>query len=244
MSSKNARASRLERAAAAQAQQARQERRRRLVMIGGVVAVIVAIVVAGVLIQSARDTSGDVTATPAGSGEYGVTVGDPDAPHQVVIYEDFLCPFCGELEARTGEELAAAADEGRVYLEYRPFNLLAQVSDYSERATSAFAVVLAESGPEVAKSFHDLLYDEQPEEGGPYPDNEALLALAVEAGADEAAVRDGILGTTETDWVEEATAAAREAGVRGTPTVLVDGEVFQSGGSIDDFADALLEQVS
>lgn len=242
MSSKNARQSRTDRAAAARVAQERAERRRRLLMIGGVVGVIVAILVAGVIFQSSRDT--DVVAAPAGQGEYGVTIGDPEAPHDVVVYEDFLCPFCGELEARTGDRLSDLAEDGDVYVEYRPYNLLSQLGDYSERATSAFAVVLDESGPETAKAFHDLLFDEQPEEGGDYPTNEDLLALAVEAGADEAVVRDGILETARADWVEEATQAARDAGVRGTPTVLVDGEVFQSGGDIDDFADALLAEVS
>lgn len=236
---------RSDRAAAARAARAAQERaeqRRRLMMIGGVVAVIVAILVVGLVFQSSRDT--EVVAAPAGQGEHGVTIGDPDAPHEVVVYEDFLCPFCGELEARTGDRLSELAEAGDVFVEYRPYNLLSQLGDYSERSTSAFAVVLEESGPETAKAFHDLLYDEQPEEGGDYPTNEDLLALAVEAGADEAAVRDGILETAKADWVEAATQAARDAGVRGTPTVLVDGEVFQSGGDIDDFADALLDEVS
>jgi hypothetical protein len=85
-----------------------------------------------------------------------------------------------------GDEGAApAAAAGDVYVEYRPFELLSQFGDYSLRATNAFAVVLDTAGPEVAKEFHDRLYAEQPSEQGPFPDDEWLVELAVESGAEE-----------------------------------------------------------
>jgi protein-disulfide isomerase len=157
----------------------------------------------------------------------------------VVVYEDFLCPFCGELEATTRDDFERLAEDGDLLVEYRPFNLLERISDYSPRAVNAFAVVLEESGPEVAKRFHDLLFDNQPSESGPFPDDQDLLDLAVEAGAEEAAVSEGILEGTMRDWVDEATAQAIDAGVRGTPTVILDGEVVQ--GSAEEILDAVLE---
>jgi protein-disulfide isomerase len=197
------------------------------------------VILAGFLLTRALDTSTDVSAAPAGASEHGVTVGDSDAPHTVVVYEDFLCPFCGELEAATRDDFERLAEEGELLVEYRPFNLLERISDYSPRAVNAFAVVLEESGPEVAKRYHDLLFDNQPSESGPFPDNQDLLDLAVEAGAEEDAVSEGILEVTMRDWVDDATAAAIEAGVQGTPTVILDGEVVQ--GQPQDILDAVLE---
>jgi protein-disulfide isomerase len=241
MSKKNRAEDRAARAAEARLAQQRAERRRTIRMATIVVGGLLLVLVAGFFISRAMDTSKDVSATPAGDGEHGVTMGDPDAPHSVVIYEDFLCPFCGQLEAESREELEQYAEDGSLLVEYRPFELLSGISDYSGRATNAFAVVLEESGPEVAKAFHDLLFDNQPSESGPFPDNQALLDLAVEAGAEESAVSAGILEETSMDWVDDATAAAAEAGVRGTPTVLVDGEVVQ--GSPDDILGAIEEAV-
>ena len=239
MSKKNRAEDRAARAAEARAAQQRAERRRTIRMATIVAAGMALVVLAGFLLTRALDTSTDVSAAPAGASEHGVTVGDSDAPHTVVVYEDFLCPFCGELEGATRDDFERLAEEGELLVEYRPFNLLERISDYSPRAVNAFAVVLEESGPEVAKRYHDLLFDNQPSESGPFPDNQDLLDLAVEAGAEEDAVSEGILEVTMRDWVDDATAAAIQAGVQGTPTVILDGEVVQ--GQPQDILDAVLE---
>ncbi|ANH38768.1 Serine/threonine-protein kinase PknE [Nocardioides dokdonensis FR1436] len=241
-SNKSNAADRTARAQQARAEQERAERRRRLLSIGGVVLAMVLIIGVGFVIQRSRDTSSDVAAPAAGQGEYGVTIGAADAPHDIVVYEDFLCPFCGALEEVSTDDLARLADEGKVTVEYRPFNLLSRIGDYSARATNAFAVVLEESGPETAKAFHDLLFENQPSESGPFPSDADLVALAVEAGAEESDVADGIESGARMDWVEEATRAAQDAGVQGTPTVLLDGEVV-NGGSVEEIADALVAGV-
>lgn len=249
MSKKNApAASRSQRAAAAVAQQEAGEKRRRLLMVGGVVLALLVIVVAGVLVQGSRDSSSKVDAPIAGGGtggveEFGLSIGDPEAPHSVVIYEDFLCPYCGQLEQATREDLSELAADGKVFVEYRPFNLLSSYGDYSARAANAFRVVLEESGPETAKAFHDLLFENQPEEGGDYPDDDQLVSWAVEAGAEEDDVRPGIEGQTRMDWVKAATQSATDSGVQGTPTILLDGEVFQASGSVQDLADSLVSQL-
>lgn len=229
-------------AAELRAAQERAEKRRRMLMIGGVASVFVLIVGIAVLVTVfSRD---EVAAPDAGGSEYGVTIGDPDAPHQVVIYEDFVCPFCGELEAQTRDDLAKLADDGKVYVDYRPFDLLSgRVGDYPIRATNAFAVVLEQSGPEVAKKFHDLLFENQPSESGPFPSDDDLVALAVEAGAEETEVRPGIEDLAMEQWVTDATEAAADANVNSTPTVLLDGEEMTDYSSVDDLADKILKAV-
>lgn len=229
-------------AAELRAAQERAEKRRRMLMIGGVGALFVLIVGIAVLVTVfSRD---EVAAPHAGGSEYGVTIGDPDAPHQVVIYEDFVCPFCGELEAQTRDDLAKLADDGKVYVDYRPFDLLSgRVGDYPIRATNAFAVVLDQSGPEVAKKFHDLLFENQPSESGPFPSDDDLVALAVEAGAEETEVRPGIEDLAMEQWVADATKAAADANVNSTPTVLLDGEEMTDYSSVDDLAGQILKAV-
>ncbi|WP_148615867.1 DsbA family protein [Nocardioides rubriscoriae] len=202
--------------------QARARERRRNLMVGGVAAAVLVLV--GVVFYVVSQGN-NVDATAAGQSDYGVTIGPDSAPHKVVVYEDFLCPFCGRLEAATHKQLATLADDGKVQVDYRPFTLLTR-SDYSARATSAFGVVLDTSGPTVAKKFHDLLYADQPSETATtFPDAQWLIDKAVEAGADQGAVKAGI-EAGENDFAREATQDAQVAGVTGTPTVLVDGKVL------------------
>jgi protein-disulfide isomerase len=247
MSKKNRATDRTARAAAAMAEQQRAESRRRNTMIGSVVVGLVLIVLIGFLIQRSIDTTTDVkAAAPSSSSEFGVTIGPDDAPNKIVVYEDFLCPYCGEFEAASRDDLAQLASDGKVQVEYRPFDLLGNgdESSYSVRSAGAFSIVLDKSGSEVAKKFHDLLYENQPDESGPFPESSKLADLAVQAGADESAVRAAIEGDQGNAWVVKATKAATDAGVKGTPTVLLNGKVFTDYSNMQDLASNLVDKVS
>src|SRR5690348_16773865 len=106
---------RAERAAAALKEKQRRERRRQLVT----VVAIAVIITGGYLINSMRDTTVKAQDIPATGSQYGLTIGSASAPHKVVVYEDFLCPYCGELEKKTHDQLAQLADQGKVQVEYR-----------------------------------------------------------------------------------------------------------------------------
>ncbi|WP_211754653.1 DsbA family protein [Nocardioides gansuensis] len=231
--------SRADRAAAAVVEQEAAERRRRLLTIGGVLVVIVAVVAGGFWLQSSRDTTGQPATPPGESSEHGLVLGDASAPHTVVIYEDFLCPFCGDLERAADEGLTAAVEEGRARVEYRPVVFLERFGSYSLEAANAFGAVLDTSGPEVAKEFHDRLFEEQPAESGPFPETSWFTELAVEAGADEAEVAPLIEDGAFVQWAENATEAASQSGVVGTPTVLLDDEPVE-GATIDEMVDNLM----
>lgn len=252
--------SRAARAAKAQRDAARRERTREWVVVGGVVALVAAVILAFALWPDGGEEPADeadapaVAVAPQGALEgdlvgevtddHGFAFGDPDAPHRVVVYEDFLCPFCGQLEATTNDDLTALVDSGEIIVEYRVLDLLSRVGDYSLRSANAMAVVMQEAGPRAAKTFHDLLYANQPSESaGSFPTDDWLVDQAVVAGADEDAVRPGIEDLAFEDWVAEATAAATDDGVQGTPTVLVDGEPV-GGRTIADISAAILAAVS
>lgn len=239
MSTKKTKAAqRAERAAALLAEQKRRERRRQVLSIGGVVAAMLLIIGGIVAYQLITRTEVQATAT-----DDSLVVGEAEAPHQVIIYEDFLCPICGILENRAGERLTELAADGQVQVDYRPISILDRFGPYSADAANAFFVVQEESGAEVAKEFHDLLFADQPSEEGPFPSKDDLIATAVEAGAVEADVRDGIENDAQADTVESATDAATEAGVEGTPTILLDGEEFKDGGSWEEIADNLVAAI-
>ena len=234
------------------------KRRNGLVAVA-VLAVIAIVVGIGFAVQAARDTTGDEGATPGGSSsssapadgqtsgnvqvalaeKYGLGVGDPNAPVKVEIFEDFLCPFCGQLEAVSHEKLQQAAADGKVYVVYRPMSFL---GDYSDRAFNAFGVVLDQAGGEAALRFHNELFADQPAEGGTMPDDDWLVEKAVAAGADEDAVRPGIEDRSFQQWTVNANDDASRRGVNSTPTVFVNGEAI-SGSSIEDLFGQVMQHV-
>jgi protein-disulfide isomerase len=232
---REARRARTERARAQAEERRRKAKRKEQLSRFGLIAGVLVLVVAAYLLVTNLGSDKPDTPPEGATDTYGLLVGEADAPKEIVIYEDFLCPFCGQLEQTVGDQLDAAVEAGEVNVEYRPLNFLSRLGDYSAEATNAFAVVLDTSGPDVAKEFHDLLFDNQPVEGGPYPDDDQLVEWAVEAGATESDVRPGIEDMTFEGWVDAATDAAGDADVNSTPTVLVDGEVVE-GDTLQDIA--------
>ena len=227
------------RAAAIRQAQERKERRRRSLVVTGVGVVVAAlIVVIFTVYRGSQDTGGTSTsAVPAGAGTgYSVPVGSASAPTTVTIYEDFLCPYCGQLEAATRSKLQAGIDAGHVQVRYHVLDFLGRSSttEYSLRAANALAVVLDASGPKVAKKFHDLLYEHQPAEGSAGLSDGELLDFAVQAGATRSAVSSGISNQAYKTWVERGTDQASKDGVNATPTVKIDGKAVE--GSIGEIA--------
>jgi protein-disulfide isomerase len=237
MSNEQREPSRRERAAAAREDAAATERNRRILITLAIVLVLSAIVAGGVIFTSSGGTTPKPTASAAASvSGQALVVGRKDAEHTVVVYEDFLCPYCRQFETSTRDFLRADAQKGLVQVEYRPFHLLQD--DYSSRSLSAWAAVLQHGSPQQALRLHDLLYDKQPYENDPTkPDADQLAAWAKQSGVTDSAVLDATK-RADAAFVQAADAAAAEAGVSGTPTVLVDGQPL-GGASITDMVNQL-----
>ena len=238
----NKSAERAARTAALLAEQRRSERRHQLTIVAAVVAVLAVVVGIGFWVQSTRDTTGETAdAVPAGvTSDYGIVVGDESAPTAITVYEDLQCPVCAQFEAATADRLAQAVEAGDVRVDYRLVSFLdeASTNDYSSRALNAALVVLDTSGVETFKEFHDLLFANQPAEGGPGPEDDQLIHYAVQAGAEEAAIREPIEDKVYEQWIKNATEQMSKNGVNGTPTVLIDGE--QVEGTPQEAIDAVL----
>lgn len=216
-----------ERAAAIRAEYERKERRNRLIIVASVVVAMLLIVVAVAVALSKSDTSGEAAGAPGGVVDgYSVPMGPNDAPVSVTVYEDFMCPYCGLFEQVSSEKLKEYADGGDVQVRYHVVSFLdAQSSDdYSTRAANALAVVQDTAGSEVAVEFHDALFANQSEEGGAGLSDEQMIELAVEAGADEEAIRGPIEDLKFEQFVVNATNEWSERGFTGTPAVAVNGE--------------------
>ncbi|RYU13036.1 DsbA family protein [Nocardioides iriomotensis] len=221
-----------EKAAAVRREQERAERRRRNVVVGIAVFVVLLLVGGiGYAVQSSRDATGETAAPPSGiTDEYALVRGDAGAQVTVTVYEDFMCPYCGQFEAASRDTLDSLVDSGDVKVEYRVISFLDRASngtDYSTRAMNALGAVLDTAGTDAALAFHDKLYEHQPAEGSDGLSDDQLVKYAVESGAAEATVRAPIEDRAFEGWVVNATDAANKDGVSSTPTVQVDGTTLE-----------------
>ena len=157
------------RRAAEAAARARAERRRRNLLAGTVagIVVLVALVVV-IVVQTHRTSTSATAAAPANTAGTEIVVGSATAPVTVDLYEDFQCPNCKAFEAESGSTLAQLIAAGTVQAHYHGMAFLdtSANDEYSTRALNAAAVVLATAGPDAFQTFHDLLFANQPAEGG------------------------------------------------------------------------------
>jgi protein-disulfide isomerase len=141
-------------------------------------------------------------------------LGNPDAPVTVLEYADFECPYCAAA-APVLKQLVEESD-GRVRLVFRHFPL---AGNHPHALTAALAAEAA--GAQGAFwPMHDLLFARQDRLS-----DVALRAYAEELGLDG----DQVVGETAQRFAAKV-AADFEQGladeVAGTPTVVVDGELF------------------
>ncbi len=83
------------------------------------------------------------------------------------IYEDFLCPHCGEFEQQFGPTVSKLIDTGAMAADYYMVGILdpPQNQNYSSRAGGA-AYCVADESNDAFRRFHAALYAQQPGESG------------------------------------------------------------------------------
>jgi protein-disulfide isomerase len=160
----------------------------------------------------------------------------------IVIYLDYLCPYCGDFENTNAEQIASWVTSGAATLEVHPISILdsqSQGSEYSTRAANAASCV-ANFDPDNFLAVNTSLFANQPAEATTGLTNDELTELVAAAGADGDDVASCISDGTFSEWVAASTDRALEgplpntevAAVTGTPTVLVNGS--QYSGALDD----------
>jgi protein-disulfide isomerase len=180
----------------------------------------------------------------------------PDPSGSVVsirMYIDYLCPFCGEFEKTNGDQLGDWAKSGAATVEVHPIAILTSHSagtKYSLRAANAAACVANYSGDQFW-AFHRLLFDNQPQEGGPGLTDAQIKGYVSSAGAKNVDKIDKCIddGTYKT-WVANATDRtlagpipnSNVSKLTGTPLVIVNGKQYTGSlTSADDFKAFVLQ---
>ena len=143
-------------------------------------------------------------------------------PVKVIAYIDFICPVCLRFEETYNEALTSLRNEGKITMEYRPLGFLDRQSstNYSSRSANAAACV-ADTAPDKYGEYVNVLFENQPAEGGAGLSDDKLKSLASDIGAD---INSCVDDKTFRPYVKYSTELAANTGITGTPTVFIDGK--------------------
>ncbi|MEV4312976.1 thioredoxin domain-containing protein [Actinocrispum sp. NPDC049592] len=233
--------------AVAAARQAKSDRNKVIITVVVLVVVAAAVIVGVVISNSQKNKTADAAIpTKSVTLSSGVTakrdgatvlVGKDTAKTTVDVYEDFLCPVCGNFESTYAQQLEQKVNDGTIKINYHLVNLLNDRSDpvgYSTDSANA-ALCVADAAPDKFMAFHASLYGTQPEEGARGYDKNQLIKLAQDLGVNSPTLSSCVNGGSYNQAVSDAyqkartdPALAQEVGGQtgfGTPTVLVNNKL-------------------
>jgi len=216
--------------------QAQRAKRSNQLLIVGAVAVIAVIAVVVLVVLSNRPrstTSTDYAGLPQSVEEapgLGIRIGAEDAPVVVTEYSDYSCPHCYDLSPAIDQVIATYVAQGKVALVYKPISF---VNPPTSVPAAAAMVCAAQQG----KGFemHDEVWDLYTR-GGPNAYTRALLtARANNIGLDVSAFEQCFDSSETVSALQGVLADAQQAGVAGTPTVFVNGQIVTFSAAGDRF---------
>jgi len=145
------------------------------------------------------------------ASKFGPPLGSAEAPVTLVEFSDFTCPYCQLV--RPVLESFVEARKGRVKLVFKPFPI--------ESHPGALEVAQAAEWARDQKLFwpmHDALFSSP---GSHTP--EELGSIAREVGGDAGSLRAALADGRYVAKIRESQAEARAAGIKGTPSIFLNG---------------------
>jgi protein-disulfide isomerase len=202
-----------------------QQQRQRLITIG-LIALGAAIVVFAVVWPQIRPAGEIITVTPAAlPNADGLSLGDPDAPATIDVFEDFQCPACRNFTESTEsviiENLVATGKARYVFHNY-PFLDGDSVGSNGESDQAANASLCANEQDKFWE-MHGTIYANWNGENQGAFSNRRLQAMAESIGLDMEAFNSCFEAKKYETEIQADFDLGKQMGVSGTPTVFVNG---------------------
>lgn len=156
---------------------------------------------------------------------YDYVLGDQDAPVTVVEFSDYQCPSCKQSAEMTLAELKATfIKDGTVRYVIKDFPL-------TQHANATSAALAARAAGEQGKywEMHDLLFKNQGDWAELPEDevNEVFVKYAEELGLDVHQFKQDLTSNHLKRHVAAGRALGEQLGVRYTPTLIVNGTMYE-----------------
>jgi protein-disulfide isomerase len=210
----------------------KQARQQRLVTIG-IVAAIALVLVAVIVIptvQRLTNPAGKITrVTPmAFPNPNGTNLGDPNAKVKIEVFEDFQCKYCKQYTQETEPQVISdLVATGKAYYVFHNFPLLDTDPNFPDSHQAANAAECAADQNRFWE-MHQLLYANSTETAGEFS-NDRLTAFAKAVGLDMNQFNTCFTANKHKDIIDQNIALGAQMGVKGTPSIFVNGKDVAPG---------------
>lgn len=222
-------------------EQKRREETRKKILLGGGITLSV-LLLAGVLGLALwlNHESFDYIEPEANHTEEALIIGD--GPVVVDIFEDYMCPACGEFEEMNGPIIEEALASEQITLNVRPIAALDQASAGTSYSSRAAAAAVCAADQDMYQQFSMAMYQSQPEQGTEGPSNDEIAQIGAQVGLDES-FASCVEDDTYRGWVAEADELNQEdEHFTGTPSVVIDGNKLEESGEFANALSAAIEE--
>jgi len=207
----------------------RQKRRKQITTV--LIVAGVALLGAALLIYPSLTPAGEfvqVESVPRPMAD-GNAMGNPDAPVVIEEFSDFRCPHCADFSEKIAPDIIDAyIATGKVYFVYRSVGELLR----SEASAVAAEAAYCAGDQDKFWEYHDLIFANQhiiftnPQAMADATLEKYLLAFAESLNLDMGEFRSCFNGHTYRNRVQQDEVDARRAGVTGTPSFLINGQLL------------------
>jgi protein-disulfide isomerase len=163
-------------------------------------------------------------------GDDDAVLGDNDAPVTIIEFSDYECPFCTRFYLNTLPQIKSEyIDTGKVKLIYRDFPL-------NFHANAQKAAEAAECAEEQGKYYemHDKLFDKGVD-GGVSSFKQYAKEIGLNIGEFDACLDSGEMANE----VQKDFQDGQKAGVRGTPTFFINGQILKGAQPFEVFREVI-----
>ena len=210
-------------------QSTKKKQQQSLWLILGLAGLVVVVLIGITMVSRSRNQPATANVVGEIAAE-GKVLGDPNAPVEVIDFSDFHCPHCRTFAVETEPKLIEEyVKTGKVRFVYKHFIVV----------NSHLAANASECAREQGKfwEYHDYLFQKQ-ETDAPFTPEE-LKQYARDLGLDTAAFDKCVDSGKYLDVVNKETNEGRSMGVRGTPTIFVNGKLIPRGALWPDLKAAI-----
>ncbi len=156
-----------------------------------------------------------------------VEIGNKDAKYKVVEFYDYNCPFCQRAMGDMDKILEANPDVKFIIKEW-------PVLGENSYKAHVVSIAFTKLHPEKYQEFHKTLLGMKGRKG-----EKEALALAVELGADEAAMREEMNKPYVLETLRENNSIATDLGITGTPSYVIGDQVVFGAVGVEQLTRAI-----